>query len=165
MARRTIPGAIEVLLSCLYVSGLQVGDLDAAAMTVIRLGLRLLRMDEGDQTRQFLIGKFEARHPFFRTPIPHDCVNCASRNILGHQFGLRQIWACLSALRIASMAEGAVLLEQCAASFRLGRRTSWDTRSARLDFSGRSGRSRIDGFPCCRIREDHYDRCQKENCS
>jgi len=109
MACRTFPGAVKISLPGLRVPRLQVGNINAASKAVFGPGY--LSVNESDQPLQLLIGKIEARHPLCRTAIPHYIPDRASINVVCHQFGLRQVRTCFSSLRIASVAEGTVLLK------------------------------------------------------
>ena len=63
---------LEVLLTRLGVSGLEIGDIYALTSPLFRGRFVLLGMDEGREAGNLLIGIVKAWHALFRAPIPYN---------------------------------------------------------------------------------------------
>ena len=100
------------MLPGIDVSGLQVGGIHPATSTLLRSCGVLLSVNEGDQTRNLGISKVEARHALVRASIAHNGADFVSTDIVGYQFGPREIRSTLSAACIAAVAKRAVLPEE-----------------------------------------------------
>src|ERR1700683_1744235 len=105
--------SVEILLTCLGVAGLEIGNVYALASTGFCVsGIILLGMDKGRQTGNLLIGKIEAGLPLVRTSVSYDGADLVSACIFSHQSGTCEIRSTLATARIAAMAKGAISPEQ-----------------------------------------------------
>jgi len=100
---------VEVLLSGLDVSGLEIGGIHSFTSAAFRLRIVLLRVDESYQGGDLLIGTIKGRHAFIGAPVADDGADLASIHIRPHQLGSCEIRPALSAASIATMTKGTVL--------------------------------------------------------
>ncbi len=116
MATSAAASPFEIFLSGFRVSGLQVLRVHSftsafSPAAVLSHGV-LLRVDEGDQAGDLLVGAIERRHAFLRAAVANHRTDLVAIDVGGHQLGSRQVGPALSSGCVAAVAEGAVLPEQ-----------------------------------------------------
>src|ERR1700730_11566551 len=107
------PGAVEVLLTGLGVSSLEIGDVHpfTSANSSAERAI-LLSVDKGNQAGNLIIGTIKAWHAFVGASIAHDFANLVPVHILGHEVRSCEIRTTRSALRIAAVTKRTALPEE-----------------------------------------------------
>ncbi len=104
--------AIEVLAAGFDIAGLEIGDINATAPTFVGESGVALRVDEGDEAGDLLVGERKWRHALVDATIANDRSDFVAARIFGDESGASEVGAGLSAAGIAAVTEGAGLLEE-----------------------------------------------------